>query len=272
MDTILIPTDFSEHAHYALEYASFITKEKGGKLIILNVYQHHKELENIQNKFKEIETYSYLKGVDYEFITEKGISVSNTISKVGIDYHVGLIIMGSNGVSNIEEMLLGSNTENVIRKSHFNVLTIKHRMPELKIKSILFPSDFMPEVYSIFEGIKNFSELFNAKIHLLNVTSSKDSKEINKVSKKMDSLIDFYQLKEGSYQKVIVKDKSEEFGILNYCIDNDIDIIAIGSHGKSVLHKLIKESTSQNVVRDSFRPILTMRFQENFRPQTSNLR
>ena len=260
MNIILIPTDFSENANYALEYASFIAKEKGGKLIILHVYQHHKELDKIQKKFKEIETYPYLKGVDYELRTVKGISVSNTIKKVGIESRVGLIIMGSNGVSNIEEMLLGSNTENVIRKSHFNVITIKHRMPELKIKSILFPSDFTSEVYSIFDGIKNFSELFGAKIHLLNVVDSEDSKILNDVSLKMDTLIEHYPLKEDSYHKVIIKDKSQELGILNYCIDNNIDLIAIGSHGKSVLHKLIKESTSQNVVRDSFRPILTMRF------------
>ena len=154
MNTILIPTDFSEHANYALEYASFITKEKGGKLIILHVYQQHKELENIQKKIEKIATYDYLKGIDYEIKVEKGISISTTINKIATDYHVGLIIMGSNGVSNIEEMLLGSNTENVIRKSRFNVLTIKHRMLELKIKSILFPSDFLPEANTIF-GIQS---------------------------------------------------------------------------------------------------------------------
>lgn len=260
MDKILIPTDFSEYANYALEYASFIAKEKGAKLIILHVYHHGKDTENIHKKFNEIETYPYLKGVDYELISKKGTSVSSTINKVGIDFEIGLVIMGSNGVSNVEEMIMGSNTENVIRKTHFNVLTIKHKMPELKIKSILFPSNFLPEAFSIFEMVVKFSELFNAKIHLFTVTPSKSNKIINEMNEKMDNLIDSFHLKSGSYKKVIHQDKSEEVGILNYCIENDIDLIAIGSHGKSILHKLITESTSQNVVRDSFRPTLTMRF------------
>ena len=188
--------------------------------------------------------------------------MSKSINKVGVEKGIDLIIMGSNGVSDVGEMLLGSNTENVIRNSRFNVLTIKYKMLDLKIKSILFPSDFSPETYSIFKTVKEFSELFDAEIHLLRVNTADHFENTTSVIDKMDMLINYFNLdtEHRKYKKAIFDDKNEEIGIINYAIDNDLDIIAIGSHGKSVLHKLINVSTSQNLVRDSFRPILTMRF------------
>ncbi len=262
MNKILVPTDFSEHSNYALEYASFIGKEKGCKLIITHVINNNDEVSNANHHFKEMENYSYLKGVDYVTNLVEGKSVSKAINKVGEEFNIDLIIIGSNGVSNVGEMILGSNTENVIRNSRFNVITIKHKMIDLKIKSILFPSDFSPETYSIFNTVKGFAELFNSKIHLLKVNTSNRFESTISATDKMELLIKYFKLdtEYQNYKKVIYDDKNEELGIINYSVDNDIDVIAIGSHGKSVLQKLIHESTSQNLVRDSFRPILTMRF------------
>ncbi len=259
MNKILIPTDFSEHSNYALEYGSFIAKEKGGKLIVLHVVRNENELNG---ELEEIKNYSYLKGLDVEVVVEEGNSVSKSINKVGVDFDIDLIIMGSNGISNVGEMLLGSNTENVIRNSQFDVLTIKHKMTDLSINSILFPSDFSPETYSVFETVKIFAELFGATIHLLRVNTPNHFEGTADVTEKMDMLIEHFNLNGNpeKYKKIIYDDKNEELGVINYAIDNNLDLIAIGSHGKSVLHKLIHESTSQNLVRDTFRPILTMRF------------
>ncbi|MBL4592666.1 MAG: universal stress protein [Flavobacteriales bacterium] len=261
MNKILVPTDFSEHSNYAMEYASFIANEKGGKLIILHIA---KELggADLDKKIEEIKNYSFLSKVEYEIIIEEGHHVSTMINKVGIDQGIDLIVMGSNGISNVGEMLLGSNTENVIRKSRFNVLTIKHKMLDLNIESILFPSNFAPETYSIFETVMEFAKFFDAKIHLLRVNTSNHFEDTASVNEKMDMLIKHFNLdtEYKNYKKAIYDDKNEELGIINYSIDNSLDMIAIGSHGKSVLHKLIHESTSQNLVRDSFRPVLTIRF------------
>ena len=261
MNKILVPTDFSEHSNYALEYASNISKEKGGKLVILHIAKKENQL-GLNDKLSEIKTFKYLQKVDFEIVIKVGSHVSKMINKVAVDLNVDLIIMGSNGISNVGEMLLGSNTENVIRKSKFNVLTIKHQMLDLNIKSILFPSNFSPETYTVFKTVKEFAELFNATIHLLRVNTASHFEGTASVTDKMDMLINHFNLnsEHKKYKKVIYDDKNEELGIINYAIDNDMDMIAIGSHGKNVLHKLIRESTSQNLVRDSFRPVLTIRF------------
>ena len=153
MNKILIPTDFSEHSNYALEYASFFAKKKGCKLIITHILRDEKKLDYVNEQFDEIRGYKGLKGVDFVFDLIEGSNISKSINKVAEKNNVDLIIMGSNGVSNVGEMLLGSNTENVIRNSQFNVLTIKHKMLGLHIKAILFPSDFSKETYSVFQTV-----------------------------------------------------------------------------------------------------------------------
>jgi len=257
MNSILIPTDFSENSNYALEYGSFIAKAKGSRLIILHITKDQASVSAQLNATRKL---PFFKGMDVQILTREGKSISKTINRVGIEFNVGLIIMGSNGVSNVGELLLGSNTENVIRKSQFNVLTIKHKMLSLELSTVLFPSDFSPESYQVFETVKSFADMFGAKIHLLRVVTSDRKKGSKTIDEKMNTFIKHFKLEQGSYEKVIYNDKTRELGVLNYSIDVDIDMIAIGSHGKGIVRKLVKESISQDLVRDTFKPILTVRF------------
>ena len=257
MNNILIPTDFSENTIYAIEYASFIAKVKDVKLIILHITKDEGQVKDELNNVKGL---PFLKDVDYELVIRGGKSITKTINKVGIEFDVELIVMGSNGVSNVGELILGGTTENVIRNSQFNVLTIKHKMFSLEMNTVLFPSDFSTESYKVFETVKKFTESFNAKIHLLGVITKENDRKIDKISNKMSAFVKYFNLNEDQYESVIYQDKTRELGILNYSIDNDMDMIAIGSHGKGIVRKLVKESISQDLVRNTFKPIMTVRF------------
>jgi len=257
MNNILIPTDFSENSLYALEYASFIAKTKGVKLVVLHITKNE---DCVKDNFGNIRALPCFKGINVEMVTRPGKSISKTINKVGVEFNVTLIVMGSNGVSNIGELIMGSTTENVIRNSQFNVLTIKHKMLSLDIGSILFPSDFSKESYAVFETVKAFADTFNAKIHLLRVVTSEKEEKSKKIADKIDLFKTHFKLDEKLIKTTIYRDKTRELGVLNYSIDHDIDMIAIGSHGKGIVRKLVKESISQDLVRDTFKPILTVRF------------
>jgi len=257
MNNILIPTDFSKNSIYALEYASFIAKSKGVKLIVLHIT---KDKEHVKEQLDKIRALPFFKGANAELVTRAGKSISKTINKVGIEFDIDLIVMGSNGVSSIGELIMGSTTENVIRKSQFNVLTIKHQLLSLDIGSILFPSDFSKESYAVFETVKAFADTFNAKIHLLRVVTSEKDIKSKKIINRMNLFIAHFKLDEKLIKTAVFKDKTRELGVLNYSINNDIDMLAIGSHGKGIVRKLVKESISQDLVKNTFKPILTVRF------------
>lgn len=257
-----MPTDFSEHSKFALENAAFIAQKTRAELVVLHIAKNEKKVdkEKIDNNFKDIKKLQYLKFVKIDFVIEYGTSISKLINKAAQDKQVDLIVMGSNGANNTEEIILGSTTENVIRKTDISVLTVKREIITFELNHVLFPSDFSKEAYSIFDEIKAFAKIFGAKIHLLRV-NKKDSLA-GKTTPKMDAFIEHFKLDEEGiqYEKSISTNPSAEFGILNYSVENQIDVIAIGTHGKGLLKKIIQISTSQSLVRDAFKPVLTVRF------------
>ena len=72
---------------------------------------------------------------------------------------VDLIVMGSQGATGLKEMLVGSNTEKVVRLSNIPVLVIKEDIDEFDIKDIVFASDFSDESKKTFPKVLEFRDL-----------------------------------------------------------------------------------------------------------------
>jgi len=65
-----------------------------------------------------------------------------SISHLITDQKVDLVIMGSKGASGIQELLVGSNTEKVVRNANCPVLTVKEKIGLSKIKNYCHPTFF----------------------------------------------------------------------------------------------------------------------------------
>ena len=78
---------FSENSLYALEYASFIAKTKGVKLVVLHITKNE---DRVKDRLENIRALPCFKGVNVEVVTRPGKSISKTINKVGIEFNVTL--------------------------------------------------------------------------------------------------------------------------------------------------------------------------------------
>ena len=140
--TILYPTDFSDVASSALEFVKQL-KEAGAKdVIVLHVIDIRGidalsryasrdliEIENvmeeeIEKKVDQLEQELTDCGLTVKVRIERGVPFRE-ILRVEEEEDVSLIVLGSHGVSNIEEMFLGSVSEKVIRKAKSPVLVVK---------------------------------------------------------------------------------------------------------------------------------------------------
>lgn len=141
------------------------------------------------------------------------------------------------------------------------------------IKKILFPVDFSKISQKIVPHVLLIAEKFDAEIHLMFVTRVLEhfaymyvsdtsianiEQEIMDGSKhKMD---DFIKENLKNYPKVktsIVKgDAAEE--IVNYAKDHDIDMIAISTHGRKGLEKILLGSVTERVIKTSSVPVLSI--------------
>jgi nucleotide-binding universal stress UspA family protein len=139
---ILFPTDFSDVAASALEFVKQLKDSGAEEVIVLNVLEEKYfylseeyptvDLEILDKNLKEdalkklaaIANALYEKGYKVKVITARGVPASE-ILRVEQEEKVSIIVLGSHGVSNLKEMLLGSVSEAVIRKSKQPVLVVK---------------------------------------------------------------------------------------------------------------------------------------------------
>jgi len=158
MKTILIPTDFSENAFVAAEYGCSLAKVTGQKVLLFHafiaLYSGYSEEENSSQRIAWAESeparrmenlVKTLKeefpGVHIESEYIKGFMIDVLTAKVREDLF-SLVVMGTKGVSNVAESLLGSTTFEVIKKSAIPVLVVPTDTPDFELKKIGFFTDY----------------------------------------------------------------------------------------------------------------------------------
>jgi nucleotide-binding universal stress UspA family protein len=275
MKSILVPIDFSKQAEYAAKVASVIAKQTRAKIFLLHMLELPTGvidpasfgttnnsptallfLKRAHERFEDFKKLPFFKGIELEDSVQFHKAYDGIIDeskKQGAD----LIVMGSKGASGIEEMLVGSNTEKVVRNSDVPVLVIKEDIKNFKIENIVFASNFKFDNRSAFQKILDFSQLFNAKIHLLKINTIHNFETTKDSSDAIRNFIEGYDL--GDFSLNIYNDLSIELGILNFSKVIDADIILLNTHGRRGLAHLFNGSIGEDLTNHAKLPVLTFK-------------
>jgi len=143
-EKILYPTDFSDVSKKAVDFIKQL-KGAGTKEVvvfhviderILNKIQQHSDVginvkdfekkmeEHAQEEISAIEGELKKSGFNVKTRIDKGVPFRE-ILKAEQEEDISVVVIGSHGVSCIEEMFLGSCSEKVIRKSSKPVLVVR---------------------------------------------------------------------------------------------------------------------------------------------------
>ncbi|MCG8474012.1 MAG: universal stress protein [Cytophagales bacterium] len=280
MKKILIPTDFSDQASYALKLACQIASQSKASIILMHIVEDVslqeaglqadqismlpnrddvymlKRLEQSRKQLLDLVDQHHTEGV--EFLTK--INVGNpyrNISKTITEDEVDLIVMGTKGISGIDEVLIGSNTERVVRYSSCPVITVKEPVKLESIKDIVFAASFNTSNDKVVKNLIKLQEMLDAKLHLLRVNTpsnflvDRDSKEMIKQFAKKNKL--------ENYSINIYNDLDEEDGIRYFANEINADLIAMATHGRTGLMHLIGGSIAEDIVNHAKRPVWTCR-------------
>ncbi|OPY85909.1 MAG: Universal stress protein [Syntrophus sp. PtaU1.Bin208] len=141
-DRILYPTDFSDVSLKAVNYVKKLKNAGAKEVVVLHVIDERTlvipdvfsgiDFMALENELRRIADEQCNKiveqfqeeGLNARFMVKRGIPFLD-ILKTAREEDVSLIVIGSHGKSNLEEMLLGSVSEKVIRKAVRPVLVIK---------------------------------------------------------------------------------------------------------------------------------------------------
>lgn len=278
MKTILVPTDFSATAQAAVDVAVNIAKKASADLILLHVLEEIEEgsfnvegeatasspteynlftLKLLQKTRKQLETL-------VRETSLQGLKVRGKL-RLGNSYHgihltiaeqkVDLVVMGTRGSSGYEEVMVGSNTEKVVRRSNCPVLSVHERPVSADFKSIAFATSLKEDELPFAKVVKRTQEMYNCPIHIVRVNTPSMFVNDHLIMKKMEDFV--RQAQFTNYTLNVYNEFSEEEGIIRFAEKVDADMIAMATHGRRGLAHILESSIAEDVVNHSRRPVLT---------------
>jgi nucleotide-binding universal stress UspA family protein len=279
MKKILVPTDFSKPAQWAMEVATGIAKKAKGQIILMHILEQPtsgsfnvegqitddesswedkiftaKLIERSKTQLEEVAKYAEDAGVFVKCELRMG-NPFHGIRTVIAEHKVDLVVMGTSGRSKFEEMLVGSNTEKVVRHSKCPVLTV-HQKPDGKdFANIVYASSLNEHEKAFAQVVKNAQEMYKAKVHLVRINTPMNFQPDHEVKRVMKDFASKLNLQD--YTMNVFNDRSEEEGILRFAASVNADLIAMATHGRTGFAHVLAGSIAEEVVNHSNRPVLT---------------
>lgn len=274
MSKILVPVDFSQKSEYAVKLAAKMGKKTDCNVYLLHLVELPSGIVDMGagSNFSIPESMMYLRKVKEKLLNlkEKYFSEECNVKHAirfqhpyeGIrDYakkiDADLIVMGSQGLSDFEEMIIGSNTEKVVRTSEIPVIVVKKDSEEFKLKHLVFASDFKDDNKESFQKFVNFAKLFKSKIHLLKVNTIAKFESSSVTKQKIKDFINGLELPKNTIN--VYNDTSVVNGITNFSREIDADLIGLTTHGRSGLSNLFNGSIAKSVSKNVLRPVITFK-------------
>ncbi|MGD1889116.1 MAG: universal stress protein [Cyclobacteriaceae bacterium] len=279
MKTILVPTDFSDQATYALDMAADIARKSNAQVQLLNVVEapHGSSfsalgevsmpdasdnlyfvrlIEAAKKKFDEMAVEGKYSDIKLEGLVEVGHPFEH-ISRSIAEHEVDLVVIGTRGSSGLEEIFVGSNTEKVVRRVDCPVLSVKSPVSTDSIKDIAFATNFRDDYSKLIEQLVKLQKVFDATIHLVSINTPSNFENDRYYKQAMKKFAEEYKLE--NYTMNVYNDDPEEDGIIYFAEDIDADMIALGTHGRTGISRLLSGSIAEDVVNHAKRPVWTFK-------------
>ncbi|SER86323.1 universal stress protein [Natrinema salaciae] len=193
-----------------------------------------------------------------------------TIADYASANDVDVVAMGTKGRTGLERVLLGSVTERVLRTVEIPVLAVPpesgYPTPDGQpYETVLLPTDGSEGATVAVDWSLSLAALFDAMVHTL---FSVDTSRVPATPTPSDVLTDLERTGEAALEEV--RTRADDAGvsvtglvasgpptrvILQYVDDNEIDLIVMGTHGRSELPQHVLGSVTENVVRNADVPV-----------------
>ncbi|SHK02217.1 Nucleotide-binding universal stress protein, UspA family [Rhodothermus profundi] len=187
-----------------------------------------------------------------------------------------LIVLGTHGRRGLRRFLLGSVAEAILRRASVPVLTVREqaRVPE-GIRHILVPTDFSNDARMVLREAARWAAHFQARLTLLHVLAPAvvpvSVTEVAAVYEVMPGLQQRLEEELARWLEVEVPPSVQadyrveegpvDLTILEQARQQQTDLIAIATHGRSGVARWLLGSVTERVLRQAPCPVLTLRHQ-----------
>lgn len=270
LQNILVPVDFSRSSESAVINAIHLAETFNSQITLMHVIEEgnlSKELEalvfeSVEAKMKVISRQIQSKNVLVnKTLIEKGVAFEKIIQEAQSgDYNV--LVVGSGNKSPMETFKLGTTAEKLMRKNQVPLWVVKHE-EETNLKRIVCPVDFSAASERALNNAITLASKFNVQLDILNVFEpvhvfsfryETDNNQENKVlkaqqEKEFYTFLRKFNLSTVKHNTVVLEGDAHE-EILSYIKINNVDLLLMGTTGKTVISRLLMGSVTEKVTRE----------------------
>lgn len=197
---ILVATDYSEVVMNAEHYAVKMAMEQGAFLRFIHVFSPALadqtgsfdaskidrspalvELEKLKAHVKRlmISCNADQDKVSYECLVREGAAGGQLLEEIKESFP-DMLIMGTHGVSGFRDLVLGSHTWQVIKRTSVPVLALPKDVSYVGIKNMVFATEYREGELPVINYLTQLAALFSAGLTVLHITSNALTQEYEK--------------------------------------------------------------------------------------------
>lgn len=283
-DEILFPTDGSETASAAFDYAMAVASTHDATLYVLNVADTTElSVTRVEGDVVDVLEQEGASLVEEyaDRAEEAGLSVvtdvyqghpAETIVGYADEYSIDLIIMPTHGRSGLRRYLLGSVTERVVETASVPILTVTPSEGDEFVyppRNLLFPTDGSRCADLALDRAADIARATDAKLHLLTVVettslgidvrSTEVSEQLeNRATEILDSATETAE--KASVDEIT---STTAYGrpyreIRSYLTDEDVNLVVLGTQGETDFSRYVLGGVSAKLIRTCPVPVLVV--------------
>ncbi|MEO9485222.1 MAG: universal stress protein [Ekhidna sp.] len=278
MKKLICPVDFSETANNAVEYAAYLASGLKAELALIHIVNEpsiddmsdavggqevegKKELDALER----LETYCQTVRDSFSIKCRPIVGTYTPNMEAALRKEIetntyDLVLMGTNGRSDISQFFLGTHTNHIIGKISAPIMVIPFGCSFKKIEKVVYASNYKVEDIPALNSLIALTQTFDPYLTVLHVnkTQSKKDEEIRLL------LQDVYQDKLKN-QKIMfdqIHSENVSMAIDGYVTRNDADLLVLVTHKYSWIREIFHDSVTKKMSLVADYPILVQHFNE----------
>jgi nucleotide-binding universal stress UspA family protein len=290
---ILVARDFSSVSTQALGYALGLAARTGAALHVLHAEVPYRAeasptegLDHLREALHRagLASAEALGSVRVEGTVRRDVAAAPAILGYADDENVDLIVLGTHGRRGTSRIRLGSVAAEVVRHADRPVLTVwgeendeaAEEGPPAPPGRILVPVDFSEHSREALRAGRAWAALYGAQVDVLHVVEEhfpsslpfdpadapSFSAEESDVEEQARAELEAFtedRRDPAPETRMHVETGSPGASIIDFVADQEVDLVAISTHGRTGLRRFLLGSVTEKVIRHVRCPVLTLR-------------
>ena len=289
LERVLCPVAESHESDEGLRYAILIARSYGARLSVLTCddgsLSDGVTIDSMRAGIKRAIEHSFLSfpastdavRLDWDFKVINGTRPEEAINREAASQSVDLIVMGSRRRPAASVVVLGSTAEAVCRTAPCSVLVTRstasaaRTINNFKLKKLLVATDFSSNSELALQYGLSLAQQYQAELHLVHVITGAQSTDAEIAWTSQENEGAYHAAARRLHESIpaevhhwsdvthAVREGKAYREIVSYAVEQDIDLICLGAHGRDFKLGTLFGTNTDRVLRKAPCPVLVVR-------------